>query len=233
MVDSDGVTATLFGVPPATGDGERTSPLSPRAEENIVAGNRGAKRTCALKENTSAEDAPRKKVKKRDDSINKEVPTTAPLPMSANGCTPHANREFREQPREEPYVFETPVKARAVEELLCAHQQLSKCIENQDYMGAAAAKENIDALTTKVRTTVPLSMPANGGTPQASRELREQPREEPYVFETPVKARAVEELPCAQQQLSKCLENQDYLGAAAARENIDALTAKGRALRFF
>ena len=78
-----------------------------------------------------------------------------------------------------------------------------------------------------------LTMPANGGTPQANREVREQPREEPYVFETPVKARAVEELPCAQQQLSKCIENQDYLGAAAARENIDALTAKGRALRFF
>ena len=53
------------------------------------------------------------------------------------------------------------------------------------------------------------------------------------VFETPVKARAVEELLCAQQQLSKCIENQDYMGAAAARENIDALTAKGRALRFF
>ena len=49
LVDSDGVTATLFAVPAASGGGERTSPLSPLAEENIVAGNRGAKRTCALK----------------------------------------------------------------------------------------------------------------------------------------------------------------------------------------
>ena len=172
---------------------------------------------------------PRKKRKKGCDVINKEVPTTAPLPMSANGGTPKANREFQEQPREEPYAFETRVKA----EFLCAQQQLRECIENEDYLGAAAAKDSINVLTAKVRTTVPLSMPANGGTPQANREFREQPREEPYVFETPVKARAVEELPCAQQQLSKCIENQDYLGAAAARENIDALTAKGRALRFF
>ena len=53
-------------------------------------------------------------------TINKEVPTTAPLPMSANGGTPHANREFREQPREEPYAFESPVNARAKAELfLC------------------------------------------------------------------------------------------------------------------
>ena len=163
---------------------------------------------------------PRKKRKKGCDVINKEVPTTAPLPMSANGGTPKANREFQEQPREEPYAFETRVKA----EFLCAQQQLRECIENEDYLGAAAAKDIIKVL---------LSMPANGGTPQANREFREQPREEPYVFETPVKARAVEELPCAQQQLSKCIENQDYLGAAAATENIDALTAKGRALRFF
>ena len=163
-------------------------------------------------------------------TINKEVPTTAPLPMSANGGTPHANREFREQPREEPYAFESPVNARAKAELFCAQQQLWKCIENQDYMGAAAAKENIDALTTKVRTTVPLSMPANGGTPQANKEFREQPREEPYVFETSVKARAVEEFLCVQQQLSKCIENQDYMGAAATTQNIDELTTKGRAL---
>ena len=176
---------------------------------------------------------PRKKRKKGCDAINKEVPTTAPLPMSANGGTPKANREFREQPREEPYAFETSVNARVKAEFLCAQQQLRECIENEDYLGAAAAKDIINVLTAKVRTTVPLSMPANGGTPQANREFREQPREEPYVFETPVKARAVEELPCAQQQLSKCIENQDYLGAAAARKNIDALTAKGRALRFF
>ena len=63
---------------------------------------------------------PRKKLKKGCDAINKEVPTTAPLPMSANGGTPHANREFREQPREEPYAFETAVNARAKAELfLC------------------------------------------------------------------------------------------------------------------
>ena len=65
-------------------------------------------------------------------TINKEVPTTAPLPMSANGGTPHANREFREQPREEPYAFETAVNARAKAELFCAQQQLWKCIENKD-----------------------------------------------------------------------------------------------------
>ena len=53
------------------------------------------------------------------------------------------------------------------------------------------------------------------------------------VFETPVKARAVEELLCAQQQFSKCIENQHYMGAAATTKNIDALTTKGRALRFF
>ena len=150
-------------------------------------------------------------------TINKEVPTTAPLPMSANGGTPKANREFQEQPREEPYAFETRVKA----EFLCAQQQLRECIENEDYLGAAAAKDIIKVL---------LSMPANGGTPQANREFREQPREEPYVFETLVKARAVEELLCAQQQLSKCIENQDYMGAAATTQNIDALTTKGRAL---
>ena len=97
-------------------------------------------------------------------------------------------------------------------------------------MEAAAAQENIDALTTKVRTTVPLSMPANGGTPQANKEFREQPREEPYVFETSVKARAVEEFFCVQQQLSKCIENQDYMGAVATTQNIDELTTKGRAL---
>ena len=164
---------------------------------------------------------PRKKRKKGCDVINKEVPTTAPLPMSANGGTPKANREFQEQPREEPYAFETRVKA----EFLCAQQQLRECIENEDYLGAAAAKDIIKVLL--------LSMPADADIPLANREVREQPREEPYVFETPVKARAVEELPCAQQQLRKCIENQDYLGAAAARENIDALTAKGRALRFF
>ena len=151
-------------------------------------------------------------------TINKEVPTTARLPMSANGGTPKANREFQEQPREEPYAFETRVKA----EFLCAQQQLRECIENEDYLGAAAAKDIIKVL---------LSMPANGGTPQANREFREQPREEPYVFETLVKARAVEELLCAQQQFSKCIENQHYMGAAAATKNIDALTAKGRALR--
>ena len=51
------------------------------------------------------------------------------------------------QPREEPYAFfETPVKARAKAELRCA---LQKCIENKDYR-AAAAKENIDALTVVV-----------------------------------------------------------------------------------
>ena len=76
-------------------------------------------------------------------------------------------------------------------------------------------------------------MSANGGTPKANREFREQPREEPYAFESPVNARAVEELLCAQQQLWKCIENQDYMGAAPARENIDALTAKGRALLRF
>ena len=54
------------------------------------------------------------------------------------------------QPREEPYAFfETPVKARAKAELRCAQDHLQKCIENKDYR-AAAAKENIDALTVVV-----------------------------------------------------------------------------------
>ena len=127
LVDSDGVSATRFGVPAASGGGERTSPLSPLpmaeqhayeeslAQQNILAGNQGAKHTRTLKK--SDEDAPRKNGNKGCDAINKEVPTTAPLPMSANGGTPHANREFREQPREEPYAFESPVNARAKAEL--------------------------------------------------------------------------------------------------------------------
>ena len=54
------------------------------------------------------------------------------------------------QPREEPYAVQTLVKARAKAELRCAQDHLQKCIENKDYRGAAAAKENIDALTVVV-----------------------------------------------------------------------------------
>ena len=66
LVDRDAVTATLFGVPPASGHGERTSASPPLpmaeedarakvygdeeslAEQNIIAGDRGAKHTRAL-----------------------------------------------------------------------------------------------------------------------------------------------------------------------------------------
>ena len=41
-------------------------------------------------------------------TINKEVPTTAPLPMPAEGGTPQPNREFRKRPAEDPYAFEPP-----------------------------------------------------------------------------------------------------------------------------
>ena len=35
-------------------------------------------------------------------------------------------------------------------ELLCAQEHFQKCVEHEDYRGAAAAKDNIDALTLVV-----------------------------------------------------------------------------------
>ena len=45
-------------------------------------------------------------------TINKEVPTTAPLPMSAEGGTPQTNIEFRKRPSDDPYAFEHPLLRR-------------------------------------------------------------------------------------------------------------------------
>ena len=229
VVDSDGVTATLCGAPLASGDGEHTPPLSPLsmaeqdadeeslAEENILAGSRGAKRTCALKENTCAEDAPRKKVKKRDDAINKEVPTTAPLPMFAEGGTPQPKRELRKRPSEDPSAFETPVKARVRKQ-----SRAFKCMADAE-TEAHGSKPDCSLATA----TGHGSKPATSSTVTSTTFTRDAPAKRNQKKEQEAEEEDEElqaELLCAQAHLQKCLTNEDYTGAVAAKEIDDALT---------
>jgi protein-arginine kinase activator protein McsA len=80
-------------------------------------------------------------------------------------------------------------------ELRRAQEQLKKCLEDEDYTGAAAVKEKIAALTSAA--------------PSIEKEEEEKKRQA--------------ELQCAQDQLKKCFENEDYTGAAAVEENIAVL----------
>ena len=46
-------------------------------------------------------------------------------------------------------------------------------------------KKGCDVINKEVPTTAPLSMSGEGGTPQANREFRKRPREDPYAFQPP------------------------------------------------
>jgi protein-arginine kinase activator protein McsA len=95
-------------------------------------------------------------------------------------------------------------------ELRRAQDQLKKCLDDEDYTGAAAVKENIAALMS----AGPCSQ-RNHGRSSAVTAAGHGSREEEE------KRRA--ELLRAQDQLKKCLEEEDYRGAAAAKENISTL----------
>ena len=67
----------------------------------------------------------------------------------------------------------------------CAQQQLWKCIENQHYMGAAAAKENIDALTVVVAradSNISRTMTAHRVVYQGPQAKRATNRERPFCI---------------------------------------------------
>jgi hypothetical protein len=134
LVDRGAATAAGLGVPPATGHGESTSPLSPLSmaeedartevtdrEQNILADERGAKRGRNLSRHPSAEAAPPKKV--NITTVKEEIGAAA------------AKRVEKEDEEEE--------KRQA--ELRTAQDQLKKCLDDEDYTGAAAVKENIAA----------------------------------------------------------------------------------------
>ena len=84
---------------------------------------------------------------------------------------------------------------------LCAHGQLNKCLEDENYTGAAATKENAVALTATI---------ARGAL--AKRVEKEEEEEKRQA-----------DLRRVKDQLKKCLEDEDYRGAAAAKENIATL----------
>ena len=87
---------------------------------------------------------------------------------------------------------EEEVKKRQAE-LRRAQDQLKKCLEDEDYMGAVAVKEKIAALMS--------------ATPSVEKE--EEKRQA--------------KLRRAQDQLKKCREEEDYKGAAAAQQNISTI----------
>ena len=177
------------------------------AEENILAGNRGTKHSCALKENTSAEDAPRKKVKKRDDAINKEVPTTAPLPMFAEGGTPQPKREFRKRPSEDPSAFETPVKAKVRKE-----SRAFKCMADAE-TEAHGSKPDCSLATA----TGHGSKPATSSTVTSTTFTRDAPAKRNQKKEQEAEEEDKElqaELLCAQAHLQKCLKKSRLHGSS-------------------
>ena len=79
-------------------------------------------------------------------------------------------------------------------ELRRAQDQLKKCLEDEDYTGAAAVKEKIAALMSAA--------------PSVEKEEEKKHQAE---------------LQRAQDQLKKCLEDGDYTGAAAVQEKMAAL----------
>ena len=124
-------------------------------------------------------------------------------------------------------------------ELRRARDQLKKCLEDEDYTGAAAVKENIAALMSAEpcsprnhgRSKADLSavtaaghgsQPATGPT-VTSATLARSASAKRVEKEDEEEEKRQAELRRAQDQLKKCLEDEDYTGAAAVKENIAAL----------
>jgi DNA relaxase NicK len=111
-------------------------------------------------------------------------PATGPTVTSATG----PKRVEKKQNEEE---------AKRHVELRRAQDQLKKCLEDVDYMGAAAVKEKIAALMSAA----------------PSFEKEEEEEEKRHQAEHQL----------AQHQLKKCLEDVNYLGAAAINEKVAVL----------
>ena len=86
----------------------------------------------------------------------------------------------------------------------CAPDQLKKYLEDENYAGAAATKENVDALSATIARVVP-----------ANRNEKEEEDEEEETRQA--------ELRRAKDQLKKCREDEDYRGAADAKDHIATL----------
>ena len=160
---------------------------------------------------------PRKKRKKGCDAINKEVPTTAPLPMFAEGGTPQPKREFRKRPSEDPSAFETPVKAKVRKQ-----SRAFKCMADAE-TEAHGSKPDCSLATA----TGHGSKPATSSTVTSTTFTRDAPAKRNQKKEQEAEEEDDElqaELLCAQAHLQKCLTNEDYTGAVAAKEIDDALT---------
>ena len=97
-------------------------------------------------------------------------------------------------------------------ELCRAQDQLKKRLEDEDYTGAAAVKENIAALMSagpgSQRNHVASATSARDAA--SKRVEREEEKRRAELFR-------------AQEQVKKCIEEEDYRGAAAAKANISTL----------
>ena len=141
MVDRRAATATGLGVPLTTGHEEITSTLTPQKWEK-----RGAQRGRMLSEHQSAEDAPPKKLNNAPGRIllkqlsaeNARLKKVNNTPMSAEPKLVEEVEDDEEQERQA--------------ELRRAQDQLQKCLQDQDYTGAADAQEKISALMSAVST---------------------------------------------------------------------------------
>ena len=85
-------------------------------------------------------------------------------------------------------------------ELPRAQEKLTKCLQDEDHTGAAVGKANITALVS----AAPCSQ---GHSPRPTAEEQEQENRQ-------------EELRQAKEQLQKCVEDEDYIGAAAGKKNL-------------
>jgi protein-arginine kinase activator protein McsA len=243
-------------------------------EQNIVADERGAKRSRNLSRHPSAEAAPPKKVKEENGAaavkeeleaqlqkrvVEKDYIGAAAVQEKLAELR-RAQDQLKKCLEDEDYMGAAASKeyiaalmtrgaaAKRVEkedeeeekrqaELRRAQDQLKKCLEDEDYTGAAAAKQNIAAL----RSAGPCSQPNHGRSSAVTAAGHgSQPATGPAV--TPGRGAAKKrvekedeeeeekrqaELRTARDQLKKCLEDEDYTGAAAVKENIAALPSSG------
>ena len=233
LVDRGAATAAGLGVPPATGHGESTSPLSPlsMAEEECrslqqklgklllqcdaeTLQNQGVEVTDREQNILAAErGAKRGRILSKHPSaedappkkVNKPgaVISHAPAPLATSACMP-ATKEVAQEPRRRP--------------------------------PASAFGKGHHALA-------PLAMSAEGGTSQAHQDqlrlrlqlliankdylgaaaVKEEIGAAAVKEELEEKEKCQAEFRRAQDQLKKCLEDEDYTGAAAVKANIAAL----------